>query len=292
MSDVKHILLPIDFSQRALAAVRYAAAIARCFRSSLTMIHVRAPLVIAWELNANDGRQIRRVLEKQKALFEKNLKSFMTDELQGFAAKRVLLEGDPAQMIVDYACSNGVDLIVTPTRGDGIFRRYLLGSVIAKVLHDAPCPVLTTIHAEDIQPDLNWQLHNILCAVNPGSGDEEALLWAYGLASSLEARLSIVRAMPSLSYHPETYYLESDMGRVLARDAREKIIKMLSACGIPEPAIHIRNGSAARVVQSVAQDHKADLVVIGRALGNGNLGRLCTDSYGIIRESPCPVVSV
>jgi nucleotide-binding universal stress UspA family protein len=292
MSGLKHILLPIDFSQRALAAVRYAAAMARCFHSSLTMIHIIAPLIVAWELNANDGRLMRQILKKQKDLFEKNLQAFMSDELREVEVKRMLIEGDPAQAIVDYACSNGVDLIVTPTRGDGIFRRFLLGSVVAKVLHDAPCPILTTVHSEDIKPDINWQVRNILCAVNPGSGDEEALLWAHNLASSLEARLSVVHAMPSLACHPETYYLESDVGRVLARDARDKIINMLSACKIPEPAIHIRNGSAAKVVRSVAQDFKADLVVIGRVLGKGNRGRLRTDSYGIIRESPCPVVSV
>ena len=36
----------------------------------------------------------------------------------------------------------------------------------------------------------------------------------------------------------------------------------------------------------------ADLVVIGRGVSNGILGRLRTNAYSIIRQSPCPVVSV
>jgi nucleotide-binding universal stress UspA family protein len=67
---------------------------------------------------------------------------------------------------------------------------------------------------------------------------------------------------------------------------------MLSAAGILDATIYIQGGSAAKVVRAVAQDHRADLVVIGRASGAGNMGRLRTDSYAIIRESPCPVVSV
>jgi nucleotide-binding universal stress UspA family protein len=40
------------------------------------------------------------------------------------------------------------------------------------------------------------------------------------------------------------------------------------------------------------QDYSADLVVIGRSCGNGVVGRLRTNSYAIIRECPCPVISV
>jgi nucleotide-binding universal stress UspA family protein len=37
---------------------------------------------------------------------------------------------------------------------------------------------------------------------------------------------------------------------------------------------------------------EADLVVIGRGASSGMLGRLRTNAYSIIRQSPCPVVSV
>jgi nucleotide-binding universal stress UspA family protein len=98
--------------------------------------------------------------------------------------------------------------------------------------------------------------------------------------------------MPSMTLSPETYYLESYIGRVLADDVRERILKMCSAAGAVDAAIYIKHGSAAKVVRAAAEDHSADLVVIGRGAGNGNPGRLRTDSYAIIRESPCPVISI
>ncbi|HYK91605.1 MAG TPA: universal stress protein [Acidobacteriota bacterium] len=295
MPKMKHILLPIDYTPRTHAAVRYAAVLAGRIDASLTLLHVLPPVNPAWELagGGGGGLLVQEALGRQKDDAERKLNAYLADELRHFEVQRMLAEGDPAVTVVDYAHSKGVDLIVMPTRGCGVFRRFLLGSVTAKVLHDARCPVLTTQHAEDVQPDFGWELRSILCAVNPGSGDEKAIHWAHGLASVFGAQLSIVHALPSFALRPETYYLESDIGRVLAQDMRERIEKMLSAAGIVNAPIYIQNAaSVAKGVRSVAQDHRADLVVIGHSSGNGNSGRLRTDAYAIIRECPCPVVSV
>jgi len=291
---MKHILLPIDFSPRTPAAVRYAVTLARRFHSSLTVLHVLKPANIAFEIVGGGGEDpVQEVLAHQRIDVESKLQSFLADALQGFEVHCVLAEGDPGLVIVDFAQSKNVDLIVMPTRGYGTFRRFLLGSVTAKVLHDTLCPVLTTQHTEHIQPGITWELHEVLCAVNPGSGDDAIINWAHEFASAFGARLSIVHAIPSATMRPETYYLESDMSRLLARDARERIAKILSAARIPDAKIYVQNGgSTANVVRSVAQDQHADIVVIGRASGAGNRGRLRTDSYAIIRESPCPVISV
>ena len=62
-------------------------------------------------------------------------------ELDGIAVTRVLLRGNPAHEIVKTARDHNVDLIAMSTRGEGVFYRFLLGSVTAKVLHEIQCPV-------------------------------------------------------------------------------------------------------------------------------------------------------
>ena len=52
-----------------------------------------------------------------------------------------------------------------PTRGVGPFRRLLLGSVTAKVLHDVRCAVFTTAHVLDPTQTLCDGIHAIVCAV-------------------------------------------------------------------------------------------------------------------------------
>jgi nucleotide-binding universal stress UspA family protein len=58
------------------------------------------------------------------------------------------MSDDPAEEIVNYAATNGIDLIVLGTHGRGGMAHLLLGSVAEKVVRTAPCPVLTVRHPE------------------------------------------------------------------------------------------------------------------------------------------------
>ena len=80
------------------------------------------------------------------------------------------------------------DLIVMGTHGFGGFRRMLLGSITAKVLHDARCPVFTSTHAESTPATLP-PLRTILCAVDYGPQSEAVLRWADEFARSVGAQL-------------------------------------------------------------------------------------------------------
>jgi nucleotide-binding universal stress UspA family protein len=51
-------------------------------------------------------------------------------------------EGDPAEVILDVAKEQAADLIVIGSRGLSGIRRFLLGSVSAKVSEHAPCSVM------------------------------------------------------------------------------------------------------------------------------------------------------
>jgi hypothetical protein len=71
-----------------------------------------------------------------------------------------------APEIVDAARRWGADLLMMPTHGRGTFRRLLLGSVTAKVLHDLECPVWTDVHSETAPPIEEIHCRRILCAVD------------------------------------------------------------------------------------------------------------------------------
>jgi len=54
----------------------------------------------------------------------------------------------------------------------------------------------------------------------------------------------------------------------------------------------IEEGDPAQVVRAAAIRRNADVVVIGRSPREGVLGRLRPNAYSIVRDAPCPVVSV
>ena len=61
---------------------------------------------------------------------------------KGIKVKTAILEGWAAQVIVDYARQNSVDLIVIATHGYTGMKKLMFGSVALRVLHDSPTPVL------------------------------------------------------------------------------------------------------------------------------------------------------
>jgi hypothetical protein len=73
--------------------------------------------------------------------------------------------------------------------------------------------------------------------------------------------------------------------------AREEILHLQREADV-EADILLEAGEAARVICSAAARLAAAVVVIGRGSAAGDFGRLRTNCYAIIRQSPCPVVSV
>lgn len=81
--------------------------------------------------------KVRKLEEKyKKKMEEKGIK----------AGKFVTRRGDPGEAIVHVAEKESCDLIITGSRGMGVIRRTILGSVSDYVLHHAHCPVLICRH--------------------------------------------------------------------------------------------------------------------------------------------------
>jgi nucleotide-binding universal stress UspA family protein len=258
------------------------------YESEVTMVHVMAggdysPVGIDVPVDLRDWWK-ERVSDTQK-----KLESFLVDEFHGMPVMRMLLEGDPAIQIVRTAHDSGTDLIIMPTHGYGPFRRSIIGSVTAKVLHDADCPVLTGVHMEQ-GPTKPTIFRNILCAVDFGPQSVPALTWAERLATELEAKLTVVHVLPPVNAQQAGYFYPEWRASV-ERSARKGIDELLAQAGA-HADVMIDMGDVSKVVRSTAESIEADLVVIGRHVDSGILGRLRAHAYAIVRESACPVVSL
>jgi nucleotide-binding universal stress UspA family protein len=264
VAQLLKILAPVDFSEQSVGAARYAQALARHVGADLTVLHVveaetRQPPV--WPQELDEG-----------------------------PIRRLLLPGDPARVIVTYARDQKVDLIVMPTHGHGPFGRFLLGSVTAKVLHDADCAVWTGVHLEQVPPIESLHGGNVLCAVDLGSHSAAVVAWAARMAERFGAGFVVVHAIPSIEAHAGEYFDAAWRARV-ENQAIERLEDLLRAAG-SRAEVLVLCGDAPRVVRCAAQRYRAALVVIGRGSAAGEFGRLRANAYAILRESPGPVVSV
>ena len=183
-----------------------------------------------------------------------------------------------------------VDLIMMPTHGYGAFRRFILGSVTAKVFHDAHCPVWTSAHVEEM-PARPPGHRTVLCAVDLTPKSVPLAQWATGLAREHGATLKLVHAVAAPEQRPGVDIEGGRFREFLFDVAREELAKLQQTAGT-NLAMVLEAGEVAHIVRRAAEKDHADLVVIGRGVVQEPFGRMRTNVYSIIREAPCPVISV
>jgi nucleotide-binding universal stress UspA family protein len=145
MSTPRRILVPIDFSERSLEALRYARALALAFDSRLHLLHV-LPHPVLWP-TAIENRVLGDLHDHSRAEAELELAALATEErLDPFTTTIATVAGDVDRAILTYAAGTRADLIVMGTHGYAALAHCLLGSVTERVLRQALCPVAVVPH--------------------------------------------------------------------------------------------------------------------------------------------------
>ena len=137
--QLRRILVPIDFRETTIAALLHAAAFAKQYKATVTLLHIVEP--VGTELRRNISRE--RVIEEMSEVGESQIRK-LVDVIWGeeITTDIVVAGGKPYQQIVNEAKETNADLIIMANRGPvgswGFFRR----NTTARVIRHAPCPVL------------------------------------------------------------------------------------------------------------------------------------------------------
>ena len=290
MVRFSRILFPVDFSDRCRGAARYVESLAARYGSKIILVHVlESTIGQPGDLDFG-GLAAALQWEDRAARAQELLDGFLAEELSTFDVERRMETGDPARTIVRLERNEAIDLVIMPTHGYGGFRRFILGSVTAKVLHDVRCPVWTGVHMEEAPALESIAVRSVVCAVDLTEASEVPLRAAAELAASYGAELTVTHAVPGSEALPEKL-LDMELRLHLIAQARRDIGELCERLGVRPAHVCVASGDVARVVRQCASTHAGDLVVIGRGHHSG-FGRLRTNSYAIIRESPCPVLSI
>ena len=141
---IRRILHPSDFSPASRPAFRRAVELAKSLRSQLLLIHVIGPPPLTGE-GYMTPEMIQSVLRSQRDAAQRQLRMLVNRaRTAGVRVSALVLEsGMTHEQIVRVARRQRVDMIVMGTHGRTGLTRLLLGSVAARVIATAPCPVLT-----------------------------------------------------------------------------------------------------------------------------------------------------
>lgn len=294
MHPFSRILLPVDFSERSSGAARYARSLAARFHSEVVLLHVLTPAQVAAGAMDVGGSMMAELYRTRSVQVEAEFDRLVAGQLEGLKVRRMSVEGDPATKIVEIARHEAAGIIIMPTHGYGPFRRFLMGSNTAKVLHDAGCPVWTGVHL-DQAPAEGIAFRQILCAADLGEESAKSLCWASRMARELGAGLTVVHAtgaVPEADNAEEAPDAsEASWQHGIHQSAETELRNLLDSVHA-EASVIVEGGDPAKVICAAAERTGADLLVIGRGSAAGVFGHLRANAFAIIRMSPCPVVSV
>ena len=138
-TQLKRILVPVDFSSSSNQALRYAVRLAQHFGSEITLLHIVQRTFIA------PYPEVPPYLDHIEADFENAERALQTlaatQPLKSSAIQTVVRTGLAAHEIVEAARDLDSDLIVIATHGYTSWKHLCIGSTAERVVRTAPCPV-------------------------------------------------------------------------------------------------------------------------------------------------------
>jgi nucleotide-binding universal stress UspA family protein len=283
MALPKNILYPVDFSERSHQVWSAVRRMAEQLRASVTVLHVI-------DIDHLGPTDLSDELQRIRHTLEERLNHFPGSDGGLSYLRCELAEGPPAERIVQRAANMELPLIMMPTRGHTRFRQLLLGSVTAAVLHDATCPVWTERHTE--APTMQeGGYHSMVCAVDMGQQTPRLLKAADEFRRQFGASLFAVHSIPRGDARFSNA-LSDRAHALLVGTAREDYTAFCREARV-QPSLEIaEEPSVVDGIEGAIYKHKADLLVIGRGVIQGTLGRLRSRAHDLIRRSPCPVLSI
>lgn len=295
MRDIETILVPIDFSEYAKAAMYEAIGLAQRCGARLHLLHVMPTLGVAGDLLRRDLPDV--LVELRDAAARKLQKAEQTVKGRDVEVTAAIAEGDCVRQILDTAAKCGANLIVMGTHGYSGLKHVILGSVAERTLRHAPCPVMAVKFHEGDEITARVSFQTIVVPVDGSLAAERAIEVATQLArTETAARIILLHA----------YFVPADLV-VLRRDrsveflkrlgtsARAHLEALLSRVEAEGVACEIRvlDGTPVPVIHDVVKAESANLIVMGTR-GRTGLAHAALGSIAerVVRTATCPVVTV
>jgi nucleotide-binding universal stress UspA family protein len=287
MLPFRKIVFPVDYSEPCAAVAPYVQEMVERYSAELTAVHAYAPfaLISHSELLIADPD----LQAKAHALEQDRLRQFVGQLFPGQEVECFAQLGEPGHVIDNLVQEQRADLVMLATRGHGPVRRFLLGSVTAKVLHDVGAAVWTGAGATLPDHTVRVPYQSIVCALDESDEAEAVLRAAASIASAYRAQLWILHVVPTPPAYPDAD-LEEHTQR-LTEASQFRLRELKAKIGVDAPHTVIDSLLGGGIHQEVVR-RKADLLITGRGHAGGTFSRLWSHLYAIIRDSTCPVLSI
>jgi nucleotide-binding universal stress UspA family protein len=135
-----NVLVPVDGSENSYRALDAALLLSEKLGSNITAVNVMEQVPITHIESEKLLSELLKAYRKENQEILSKCSKNATEK--GLSIKTLLLQGNPASVILDYSKKEKFDLVIMGSRGLGKFKQLILGSVSSKIVHHSPCAVL------------------------------------------------------------------------------------------------------------------------------------------------------
>ena len=141
MRQIRTLLVPVDFSPPSRAALDFGLQLARKFDATVWLLHVYVLPAYAFTEGVAIGPELAESLATDARKGLERIREEVGGD--GTTISVATVAGSPAEVIVEWAQTHGVDMIVMGTHGRTGIQHLLAGSVAERVVRLSKCPVVT-----------------------------------------------------------------------------------------------------------------------------------------------------
>jgi nucleotide-binding universal stress UspA family protein len=284
MASYERILLATDGSDGATAAADHALSIAATFDATLHVVAVVPPY---------DGPDDESTRDHVQASMHRRADAFVETVAnrargRGVEVVSAVESGVVHQVLLDYADTHDVDLVVVGSHGRGGLAETLFGSTASRLVTGAPMPVLVAGGQQVKHPTYD----TILLPTDGSTGAEAVVPYARALATAIDATVHVLYVVDVTVYDPDLVVdLIDGFERLGSRVTAETGARLTEDDVDVETAV--RRGRPARTILDYAAEVDADLVAMGTHGATGLESMLLgSTTERVLRAAERPVLTV
>jgi len=281
--EPKFILCPTDFSELATLAIRYGMRLADCFGARLMVLYAD-PFSPPPYFTSGQVENLFKEIERSKGTAREYLIRYVKEHAGNLPeTEMVVVQNEPVPAIMTAAEQGNAGLIVMGTHGRSNFRRFLLGSVAEKILHETDRPVLTVREKRSGGTASKVSIQHVLCPINYTEVAFKALEHAVAVSKCFGAELLVLHVIESRAADVTDQGEHARLCSWIPDETRAR-------CTLKEI---IRRGNAAEQIIEMASSAACDIIVLGAQHKRfSDTTVIGTTTLRVTRHAPCPVLTV
>jgi universal stress protein E len=295
----RRILVATDFSPPSEAALRQAAWVARQGRAKLVLAHVlpsmrQAVLAASREARKNlfygSGELFQHeVRQESEARLRQNIEPLRQG---GLDVSCEVLIGTPFLEITYAVQKEGYDLVMTGTRGLGVFEQLFVGSTAQRLIRKCPAAVWV-VKSEHADPP-----KVVLAATDLSDVSRKAVWQGYWVAQQAEAEFHLLHVIDAQDVPEGALDNIPPGGSLVERieaEARKRFDEFVASLGIGSDRLHthLEWGTPWEEIRTLARQRQVDLIALGTVGRSGIRGVLLGNTAEkVLTTCDCSLLTV